>query len=69
METKTGTVKTVDSTGQEGRYQEAGTTNEYDFAITKPSITVVPGQAIEVLFKTPSGRIVNVVRKIDGQEV
>jgi uncharacterized FlaG/YvyC family protein len=69
MEIKTGTVSTVDTTGQEGRYLETGTSFEYDFAITKPSVTVIPGQLVEVLHKTPSGRVVNVVRKIDGREV
>lgn len=34
-----------------------------------PVIVVVPGQTVTVLVTTPSGRIVNVVRKIDGRPV
>ena len=69
MATKTGTVASVDTAGQFGKFNENGTGSLIDFIILKPDVYVVPGDSIQVVVSNPSGRVINppIVIDINGR--
>ena len=69
MEKKTGTATTYDSNLQSGRYIEDGTGIDLGFESTRPTIHVLPGDLVEILHKTPSGKVIDVIIKLNGHDV
>ncbi len=68
-EFKTGTATSYDSNLMQGKYTEAVTGTPLIFEVSKPTVNVIPGDLVEILYKTPSGKILNVVIKINGRDV
>ena len=69
-EFKDGTINSYDSNTQLGNYRENNTTTDRGFETVKPvppDVDVSPGQSVKVLFKTPSGREVNIAIEINGR--
>lgn len=68
-EFKTGTALSYDSNLMTGNYTESGTGTQLSFDVAKPNVTITPGDAVEVLYKTPSGRVINVLIKVNGRDI
>jgi hypothetical protein len=68
-EFKTGTAINYDVNQMMGNYTENGTGAQLVFEGSKPNINIVPGDLVEVLYRTPSGREINVVVKINGRDI
>lgn len=67
---KEGTVTSFDSATGMGRYVENGTSGpELRFEVPNPTVVVIPGDLVTVLVATPSGRTVEVVKKVKGNPV
>jgi hypothetical protein len=66
---KTGTALSYDSSAMTGDYTETATGDRLIFENTKPTVNISPGDSVEILYKTPSGREVNVVIKVNGRDI
>jgi hypothetical protein len=68
-EFKSGSVLNYDSNAMLGNYSETSTGGNFVFEVSRPSVVINPGDSIEVLYKTPSGREVNVAVKLNGRDI
>ena len=68
-EFKEGTINSYDSSTQLGSYRENNTTTDRSFETVRPVVDVIPQQSVKVMYKTPSGREVNIAIEINGNVI